>query len=366
MALAEKTQPSVEPTEVTLELLPKSRVEVIDVNARILALNEAFGQYPKAVYASHHTTAGYLEQSFCSRLNNSAESVETFVGAFQKLFPPNADYKHDELQERRELTEEERQLEPRNADSHLTYIGAGLQNCVTYENDARRPVYFVELDGINGALKRKRRTTVIAYNRDSVVDQSELVIPVSSHPMDSINLRDSRLGIFEQLADRLRLHGIRKGRIDLWLESGERHAGLTVNEYETLLMRYDLIEVLRNPMRFMAQKGYHMLRDPLAIPSKAKNYAKYDLVQIVNEVIDKLGLNESVVERVLDKFLELPASRFLRMKRSVSLLVTDGEQGCEGPEGLIVQGKYQSPILVQWKKANGGQRKLRARFVRFD
>lgn len=363
MALAEKTQLSVEPTEVTLELLPKSRVEVIDVNARILASNGGFGRYAKAVYASHHTTAGYLEQSFCSRLNNSADSVETFVGAFRKLFPPDADYRHDELDERKELTEAEREVEPRNADSHLTYIGAGLQNCVTYQNDVHRPVYFVELDGINGALKRKRRTTVIGYNRDGVVDQRELVIPVSSHPMDSINLRDARLGIFEQLGEQLRRHGIRKGRIDLWLESGERHAGLTVNEYETLLMRHDLIEVLRNPMRFMAQKGYHMLRDPLAIPSKAKNYAKYDLVQIVNEVIDKLRLNESVVERILDKFLELPASRFLRMKRSVSLLVTDGD---DGEEGLILQGKYQSPILVQWKKADGGRRRLRARFVRFD
>ena len=41
-------------------------------------------------------------------------------------------------------------------------------------------------------------------------------------------------------------HGISHGRIDLSLLPEERHAGLTVNEYETLLMRHDLREVLEN------------------------------------------------------------------------------------------------------------------------
>jgi hypothetical protein len=36
------------------------------------------------------------------------------------------------------------------------------------------------------------------------------------------------------------------------------------------------------------------------------------------------------------------------MKRSVSLLVSDrGGNGC----GAIVEGTYQSPILVQWQQA---------------
>jgi len=33
---------------------------------------------------------------------------------------------------RTELSDAQRKVEPRNADSHLTYIGAGLRNCVTY------------------------------------------------------------------------------------------------------------------------------------------------------------------------------------------------------------------------------------------
>ena len=53
---------------------------------------------------------------------------------------------------------------------------------------------------------------------------------------------------------------------------------MTINEYETLLMQHDLAEVLRNPLKFAAQKARHAWSDPLAVPVKAMEYAKYDLV----------------------------------------------------------------------------------------
>src|SRR4029453_7597985 len=115
-------------------------------------------------------------------------------------------------------------------------------------------------------------------------------------------------------------HACKKGRARLRLGSGEQFASLTVNEYETLLMRYDLVDVLKNPLRFAAQKAKHAWDDPLAVPSKAIDYAKYDLVRAVNRLVDALGLAESAIERVLSKALAVPASRFLRMKRSVDLL----------------------------------------------
>ena len=68
--------------------------------------------------------------------------------------------------------------------------------------------------------------------------------------------------------------------IDISLDPAEQQTALTVNEYETLLMRHDLTEVLQNPLRFIAEKSKHMVQDPQAIPSKALNYAKYDLVQV--------------------------------------------------------------------------------------
>ena len=233
---------------------------------------------------------------------------------------------------------------------------------MTYRHCSQTPVYFVDLDGISGSTKRRRQTTVIGYTEEELVDKTEVKIPLSSHPVDSVNLKDSRLGLFDHLHELLEHYEIVNGRIDISLAPTERHAGLTVNEYETLLMKHDLAEVLRNPLRFMAEKGKHMLRDPRAIPVKAKNYAKYDMVQVVNEFLDALGLSESLLERIINKFQSVPAARLLGVKRSLSLLVS--QQGHEG-RGSIVQGDYQSPILVQWKKAPAQTRCLKVAFVRF-
>jgi hypothetical protein len=127
-----------------------------------------------------------------------------------------------------------------------------------------------------------------------------------------------------------------------------------VNEFETLLMKYDLAEVLRNPLRFVAEKYRHALANPRAVPGKALGYAKYDFVRVLNSGLDRLGLRGSIVERVLAKTLAVPASRFFRMRRSVSLLVSRTIDGTPA----IVEGTYQSPILVQWQKAPHAARVL--------
>lgn len=350
-------------TEITLELTPRARVDIINVSERITQqFGDILSRFQKAFYYSYHTTAGYFDQSFCRRLNHDRDSLQAFVQSFQNLFPPDANYQHDQLHLRSELSEEQRLEEPRNADSHLTFIGSGLRNCVTYRHCPQTPVYFVDLDGIYGDTRRRRQTTVIGYFEEEPVKRTTVGIPVSGHPVDSVNLKDSRLGLFDQLHELLERYEIVNGRIDVSLEPNERHAGLTVNEYETLLMKHDLAEVLRNPFRFMAEKGKHMLRDPRAIPAKAKNYAKYDFVQVVNEFLDALGLSESLLERIINKFQAVPAARFLGVKRSLSLLVS--QQGHEG-RGSIVEGDYQSPILVQWKKAPAQTRRLKVSFVRF-
>jgi len=79
-------------------------------------------------------------------------------------------------------------------------------------------------------------------------------------------------------------------------------------------------------------------------------------------LLDVMGLSESLFERIVNKVLAVPAQRFLRMKRSVSLLVSDQD---EDRRSSIVQGSYQSPILLQWKKAQMQTRKLRVKLVRF-
>jgi len=350
------------PTELHLQFTPSQRLDIIDVTRRVSdVFGDRLSHYRKALYCSYHTTAGYFDQALCARLDHERDGLRTFIQAFQKLFPAGADYRHDALHLRSELSEIDRQREPRNADSHLTFIGSGLRNCVTYLNRPQTPVYFVELDGMYEGHLRQRQTSVIGFNREELVQSIELGIPVSSHPVDSINLKDPRIGMFEELEDRLSRLEITKGRIDISLASGERHAALTVNEYETLLMKHDLIDVLRNPLQFMASTGRRMIEDPRAIPSKMLSYAKYDLVQVLNETLDAFGMSESIVERIVDRLLAEPASRRLRMKRSMCLAVSDRQTP---GRGRILEGTYQSPILVQWAKSASKARRVNVQFVR--
>ncbi|MBO6577382.1 MAG: hypothetical protein JJ896_18080 [Rhodothermales bacterium] len=352
-----------EPAEVTVDIQPERRVDIIDVSKRIEEQAPGFlSEFPRTTYTSYHTTAGYFEQVFAKRLGHDRQTLQAYVGSFQGLFPEGADYRHDQMDLRDELSDEQKLVEPRNADSHLTFIGSGLENTVTYHNEPDTPVYFVDLDGVYEENRRNRRTTALGYNRDEIVDQFTLEIPVSKHPIDSINLWDPQLGLFDRLHELIRIHGIDRGRIDLALDPCEKNTGLTVNEYETLLMRHDLREVLQDPIRFMAQRGRNMLRDPKAIKEKAKDYAKYDLVHFVNRFIDRAGLSESFIERVIDKFVQVPAQRFLRMKRGVSLVVEGSE--AEKPSRIIA-GTYQSPILVQWRRAETGARRVNVTYTRY-
>jgi thiamine phosphate synthase YjbQ (UPF0047 family) len=351
-------------TEVTLQLRPKSRVDLINVSRRIVEeFGDRIARHRKALYFSYHTTAGYLEERLCRRLEHDTQNVQAFLRSFQQIFPPNANYRHDQLELREELSEAQRVREPRNADAHLTFIGSGLTNCVTYSNQPAVPVYFIDLDGIHGNTARNRRTTVVGFDSERLVDEIRLSVPVSGHPIDSVNLKSPQLGLFEEIQDRARRLGVERGRVLISLDRSEQHAALTVNEFETLLMKHDLVEVLRNPLRFMAERGRHMLADPRAIPVKAKGYAKYDLVQLINEFLDVMGLNESMLEKLIHRFMAYPAARFLRMKRSLNLLVTDPD---DTGGGTIAEGTYQSPILVQWAKSPDQTRRLRAAIYRFD
>jgi hypothetical protein len=65
---------------------------------------------------------------------------------------------------------------------------------------------------------------------------------------------------------------------------------------------------------------------------------------------------------MLARALEVPASRFLRMKRSVDLLVSDRTRP---GFGAVVEGTYQTPIMVQWRGARQGGRAIDVTLTRF-
>jgi hypothetical protein len=348
------------PAEIRLTLNPSRRFEAIDVNERISAeAGDLLQRYSRTLYCSLHTTAGYLDQSLAGRMHHHHGRLAQFFDAWHALFPADAAYRHDQMELRSELSDEQKETEPRNADSHLTFIGSGMRNCVTYRNQPLAPVYFIDLDGTNGSACRERRTTIVAYDRERVVARESFVVPVSHHPIDSVNLGDPRLGMVERINQLLAASGLDKGRVDITLGAAERNVGLTVNEYETMLMRHDLIEVLKDPLKFAAQRGKHMIDDPLAIPTKTLNYAKYDFPRLLNSLMEALRWDTSVLERAMAKLMAVPARRLLRSRRVTFLASRDEASG----RPLLVRGTYQSPILVQWQPADERSRSVEISIV---
>lgn len=352
------------PIELALNITPRARLDVVDVRSRTTEVHgEALRGFRRHFYASEHSTAGFLSQSLAARLHARFGGIGPYLDVFRTVFPEGAGYRHDQLELRDELAPEQKAIEPTNADSHLAFMGGGLRACVT--DDARReaPVYFVDFDGVYRDVPRKRTARVVGFNTAEEVARVTIDVPVSGHAIDAVNLRESRIGLFDQVSELIRAHGVTKGRVRLELATSEQFASLTVNEYETLLMKHDLAEVLQNPLRFAAEKVRHAWKDPRAVPAKALGYAQYDMVRALNQLLDALGLKTSRIERLVARSLEAPASRFLRMRRSVDLMVSDARS--EG-RGELVQGMYQSPILVQWRQARGEVRKVDVALTRFD
>jgi thiamine phosphate synthase YjbQ (UPF0047 family) len=346
---------TVPQTYLRLSLAPTRRFEAIDVNTQIAReVGDVLQRHRKALYCSLHTTAGYLEQSLSTRLRHNHDRLSQFFGSFHAVFPEGAAYHHDRMELRTELSAAQKEVEPRNADSHLTYMGAGLRNCVTYQTRPDAPVYFIDLDGANDAMRRHRTTAVVAYDRERVVAATSVVIPMSKHPIDSVNLADRRFGLLDQVNELLATTGLERCRVDLAIEPGERCVGLTVNEYETLLMKNDLVSVLKDPLRFAKIKARHMLDDPLAIPGKTLSYARYDVVRVLNSLMEALRLDQSSFERLVAKVMAVPARRFLRSRRVSFLAARDGDQAA----ARVLRGTYQSPILVQWQPAERQERRL--------
>jgi len=81
---------------------------------------------------------------------------------------------------------------------------------------------------------------------------------------------------------------------------------------------------------------------------------------VIVAVEDAYGIR--VTKQMLARTLAVPASRFFRMRRSVSLLVSERADGSHG----IVEGTYQSPILVQWQRSPRPARVLHATLTRLE
>src|SRR6266478_2621458 len=66
---------TVKPLDLTLEVAPKARFDVVELRSRFAAEHEALAAYSHCLYWSSHTTAGFLDRSISTRL--STQHVST-------------------------------------------------------------------------------------------------------------------------------------------------------------------------------------------------------------------------------------------------------------------------------------------------
>ena len=228
-------------------------------------------------------------------------------------------------------------MEPRNADSHLAFIAGGLRPCVTHPNRPGESVFFVDLDGVVEGRPRRRLTRLIGFNNERIVRTTRIEVPVSAHPIDSINLKDPRLGLYASLSEFVAAAGVGKGRLRIVLDPTERHSALTINEYETLLMTYDLAEVLRNPLRFSPRKAGTRWQTRARCPPKPSATRNTTSSASSTRALIPWACVDRSWRKCLRGRLPCPAARFFRMRRSVSLLVSDRGDGTHG----LIEGTYQ-------------------------
>src|SRR5215813_12814278 len=77
------------PLELTLELAPRARFDVVELRSRLpIEYHDALKPYPYCLYWSLHTTAGFLDRSLIARLG--PERVPTYVDALRRIFPEGA------------------------------------------------------------------------------------------------------------------------------------------------------------------------------------------------------------------------------------------------------------------------------------
>lgn len=329
-------------TQTMIECQPHRRFEVINLTQHIAqTYGDILQRHAHWFYASLHTTAGFAPPGLCARLQHQRDHLWRFLRLFQHLFPAGNGYYHDRLELRTDLSEAQRQREPKNGDSHLIFMSAGLSNCTVVAQPSPAPVFLLELDGVYNTVSRTRRIAVVGYDSATVLALSRCHVPMASACPWAVDLAHADHGLFAYVEEQIRKTGVETGRVDIALAPQESHAGLTVNEYEPLLMQRDVASVLSKPLRFLPTAGSRSLEG---------------LLQAMRDLGDGLGLHPRCAEILVTTLLQEPTSRFFRLKRKIRVLVS---------QGRIIQGTYQRPILVQWSRRQPETRAFDVRISRF-
>src|SRR5436309_2115571 len=116
---------------------------------------------------------------------------------------------------------------------------------------------------------------VIGFHCEVVVVQMRLWVLLSGHPIDSINLKDFALGFFEEFAEFIAKTDVSKKQLHIALNHNEHDTTLTINEFKTLLMKYDLTAILHNPFQFITKKTRQTLANPHLLNHESKQITQH-------------------------------------------------------------------------------------------
>ena len=81
-----------------------------------------------------------------------------------------------------------------------------MRNCVTYRSRPEAPVLH-RARRADSARSGDAPTKIVAYDQERVVARVSVGVPVSKHPVDSINLADPRLGLMDSVNELLQKGG---------------------------------------------------------------------------------------------------------------------------------------------------------------
>jgi len=322
---------------------PRKRPEILDLRSLV---REDVERHRHLLCVSHHTTAGFLDPTLRRRVGRDEARLTAFVDALAAFFPPEAGYEHDRLSLRDELSEAQKLVEPLNADAHLAFIGGGFSNCVVESSSSQTPIWFVDFDGVfldrrEQVNQRTRTATLVGFDHEHTVHSIRVTLP-DVREGKVVRLDAPELGLLDAIQEGIAAKTIASGRIRVDLENPRRGEGLTMNEFEALLMERDMLRIMQDPFNF-AREGTKGLR--LAL--------------------EALGVTPRRLARLLNRLLGTSEPQLLRLQHSLSIAVLpEGFDGVPIPVGAMgrpVMGTYQSPILVQ--RPAGSARTLRVTFT---
>jgi len=302
------------PQHVTVRLQPARRVAVLPVRAAVRATHPEVLAHPQVLYSAHHTTAGFLDAEARRETGAEARAIRPFLAPYRALFPYGAGYRHDQMHLRTELRPAQRRCEPHNADAHLTYIGAGLTACAHTSSETE--VALVDLDGVNQETghHRQRYVTALGFTETATVTSFEVPVPAPQVERGATSLHDPRLDLVVRIQAALARYNVSYGCVRLALTGDAGGAALVINEFEPQLMHHDVARVLRTPQAFSQTKQ-------IPAPAGERSPAPTEM-----------------------SFAERPED--LRLSSTCRLMVRPPQ---ENSRSRLVQGRYQSPILLHWE-----------------